>query len=510
MRVPRLYPRLQMRSAGIGRILSLGIAASALAACQLLSGVSGLTFDVTAPQDGAAGDATSDLDASVDAGSDGAAPAVLTIEIHQPELAQVTFAGSLNDVLVGTTSVCTGACTGTKSATVARGSVTIEPKPDVNSEVRFIAPAACRRPGATTGKCTFDFDGTQTVELDVVAHSYAFVRATKVLGNLTGSGLPGADAACTTDANDAGLPGTYVAWLSDSGTNAGDRLAGSRGFIRVDGKPFADSVASLKKGAIFYPLSLDQTGTRVGLDDRVFTGSIGSGKYGLYSCADWASSTTGFAGAGYAHASSGEWTNAAGLRGCNESAHIYCFRKGRDVPLTLASPPAVHRTAFVSTAFIPTGGRAELDARCQSEAEANALPAGTYRAWVATTDAAPQDAFSTSPNLGGWYRPDSLPVFADPQTVKDAAAVLDAPLTQLADQSFVTDFPRQTSVATGMTFFTDAAAVGLGFTCGDWTDTSSSSYGAAGNAAFADSRATYFGAALEPCNIARSVYCLQK
>ncbi|MBA3541511.1 MAG: hypothetical protein H0T79_18000, partial [Deltaproteobacteria bacterium] len=41
-------------------------------------------------------------------------------------------------------------------------------------------------------------------------------------------------------ASEAQLPGTFVAWLSLGATDARDRLAGARGFERIDGLAIAD------------------------------------------------------------------------------------------------------------------------------------------------------------------------------------------------------------------------------------------------------------------------------
>src|SRR5690606_4557544 len=66
-------------------------------------------------------------------------------------------------------------------------------------------------------------------------------------------GLAGGDAICAARAEAAGLPGTYVAWLSTATVDARDRLGSARGWRRVDGEPFADTVEDLASGKIFYP-----------------------------------------------------------------------------------------------------------------------------------------------------------------------------------------------------------------------------------------------------------------
>ncbi|HYL59494.1 MAG TPA: hypothetical protein VEU51_11520, partial [Candidatus Acidoferrales bacterium] len=64
-----------------------------------------------------------------------------------------------------------------------------------------------------------------------------FVTSSTFDGNL--GGQAGADADCASLASGAGLAGTFKAWLSTSGLNAKDKLGSARGFVRIDGQPFA-------------------------------------------------------------------------------------------------------------------------------------------------------------------------------------------------------------------------------------------------------------------------------
>src|SRR5690606_988458 len=58
-----------------------------------------------------------------------------------------------------------------------------------------------------------------------------FVTSTQHVAQDLG-GLEGADRICADRAAAAGLPGTYVAWLSTRTVDARDRLAGARGWVR--------------------------------------------------------------------------------------------------------------------------------------------------------------------------------------------------------------------------------------------------------------------------------------
>lgn len=91
----------------------------------------------------------------------------------------------------------------------------------------------------------------------------AFVTSTTYNGDL--GGLAGADQKCQALAEAAGLPANvYKAWLSTSNENAKDRLGSARGWVRKDGKPFADTVADIVSGKIFHPLRIDENGADTG------------------------------------------------------------------------------------------------------------------------------------------------------------------------------------------------------------------------------------------------------
>src|SRR5215510_6780649 len=85
--------------------------------------------------------------------------------------------------------------------------------------------------------------GDDTAALEGAAN-LVFVTSQHVIAGQLGS-LAAADAVCNESAANAGLPGVYVAWLSTSATNAIDRLAGARGWVRPDGRPFADTSADI-------------------------------------------------------------------------------------------------------------------------------------------------------------------------------------------------------------------------------------------------------------------------
>ena len=88
---------------------------------------------------------------------------------------------------------------------------------------------------------------TEVLELSLLVvdtEKIVFVTRQDFTGNL--GGLSGADDKCNTAATAGGLPGTYTAWLSDSGNDAKDRVTQSAlPYLRTDGVRVADNFADI-------------------------------------------------------------------------------------------------------------------------------------------------------------------------------------------------------------------------------------------------------------------------
>lgn len=257
-------------------------------------------------------------------------------------------------------------------------------------------------------------------------HNYAFVSSvTFVPGELGSADL--ADVECQTLAEAAGLDGAYVAWLSTTSTDAKSRLAGARGWVRPDGRPFVDDVTDLINGRTLFPLRVDEWGQDV--DDALVvtaTDEVGvrftDADHGT--CEDWTNANPALAtSGGVSDAGDAYWTQWDSLPlGCDAPAHLYCF--GTDASAPLDFEPTVGRVAFVSTQpLLPSVGLDVADSLCASEAGQGGL-AGEFRALMATDTATAIDRF----DLGGaaWVRPDGVPV------VEDAADLGQAILAPIA------------------------------------------------------------------------------
>jgi hypothetical protein len=240
-----------------------------------------------------------------------------------------------------------------------------------------------------------------------VAASYepanrVFVSSTRSNGNI--GGVAAADARCAALAQGVGLEGEFRAWLSTAAVSAIDRVAGSRGWVRLDDKGVADAPQDLLQGRLYYPIRLDESGRDVGDILTTWTGTDGTGRLLVgQSCDDWTSNVALFGATG-----TPSWLGTGftfgGSTTCGEERPIYCFEVGRTV--RIAPTPAEGRLAFVTRAGFATGsGSAAADALCQSEAVA-AQRSGSFKAVIATTEASPASRF----DLGGppWVRVDGI------------------------------------------------------------------------------------------------------
>src|SRR5262249_52319625 len=91
--------------------------------------------------------------------------------------------------------------------------------------------------------------------------------------------LAGADALCQTRAPAGGLPGAYLAWLSDSTIWPAARFrcrAGecSQGYIRVDGVVVANDWDDLIDGNLANPISVSELNTTVAAPTKTWTATF--------------------------------------------------------------------------------------------------------------------------------------------------------------------------------------------------------------------------------------------
>ena len=282
--------------------------------------------------------------------------------------------------------------------------------------------------------CSITMSSAQTVNYTATGNNIVFLTAAAKSADL--GGLTGAISLCNTAAADAGLPGHYVPWLATTAASAATGLGSARGWIRVDGLPFADTVGTpggysgLINGQIFYPPGVDAYGS-VSTAGNAWTGAEADGA-AVDTCGDWTTSSVSFGRQGSVVGGTGVWTDEFS-RGCSEPASIYCL--GTDLTTPIDAFPQTGRHAFLSKAsFNPSTGLAGADEICQNEANSAGLPnAGHFRALLASLGAAAISRFDLTG--AAWIRPDGVRITTAASNI--GSGPLLATISQLADGEYV-------------------------------------------------------------------------
>jgi hypothetical protein len=407
-------------------------------------------------------------------------------------LPTATPSGGATPTPTTTLAPATATATGTTSPAVATPTVIATPTatpvlatPSVTPEVTGAATAT---PPTATATVTPTPTATPTAAASPLPFNLVFVTSTAHAANF--GGLAGGDAICATRAAAAGLAGTFVAWLSDSGTNADTRLGTARGFVRVDGLPFADQVSDITGNKIWHAIRIDETGADAGAAE-VWTGTLPNGSESVGGdCGDW-TSTLGSGLDGSASGGPASWTNRQNVS-CNGARRLYCFQ----IDETSALVPSVTggKVAFVSLAtFTPGGGLAAADAICASEGGAG------YQALLATTTASAASRFTAAPT---YVRPDGIAIASGATLF--AGDILASGIWQ-----------RQSGVylsSSSEIVWTGAATPGVlgsaASTCDDWTSTVSTT-ATIGAATLSDSQWWNFNSNGN-CATPRHLYCVEE
>lgn len=141
--------------------------------------------------------------------------------------------------------------------------------------------------------------------------------------------LADADGICQQLATDAGLSGTYKAWLSDEFESPSSRFSQSAApYVLTDGTLVAAGWSDLtdctNPNCLHHTIDLDQNQAPAA-GDYAWTGTTQSGEVDLAegTCLGWTSSDGG--GAAGRVESLGGWTSVLYGRYCGLSLHLYCF-----------------------------------------------------------------------------------------------------------------------------------------------------------------------------------------
>ena len=219
----------------------------------------------------------------------------------------------------GCASTCAGCCDG--SGVCQPGTTATTCGSGGAACVVCAGPEAC-----TSGRCLVPACGSGGT-------CRVFVTSTTYDGNL--GGLSGADQKCQERAQAAGLPGTYLAWLSDRlGNSPSTRFAHASGpYQRVDGVTVANNWADLTDGLLGAPINVMELRTVVGDPTLAWTHTLTSGAEDQRSssanhCLHWSTNdTSSFLGdTGSAIHSGLSWTQYGPIF-CSHVRRLYCFQQ---------------------------------------------------------------------------------------------------------------------------------------------------------------------------------------
>ena len=144
-----------------------------------------------------------------------------------------------------------------------------------------------------------------------------------------GDDLANADQHCNAAADEAGLDGFFVAWISTAQTDAIDRLPDDVGpYVLLDGyeTPIAQDKADLVDGSLSAAIHFDEWGNSLdsGTSD-VWTGTFSNGTGSVDNCLNWTVGTSAQDGTqGDLWATDNNWSSRLSPY-CSTSARLYCF-----------------------------------------------------------------------------------------------------------------------------------------------------------------------------------------
>ncbi|MBS2019972.1 MAG: hypothetical protein JST00_44320 [Deltaproteobacteria bacterium] len=136
-------------------------------------------------------------------------------------------------------------------------------------------------------------------------------------------GQAGADAVCNALAKAAGLPGTFIAWLSNkNGPNAVQRLTSPGLWTLVGGVAVATTKTELVSGTLKHAIDRDEKGAVVP-PSKVWTGTGANGLYETNDCDAWSTGNNGRSG--QSDQVNATWTSST-VDDCDQLHRVYCFQ----------------------------------------------------------------------------------------------------------------------------------------------------------------------------------------
>jgi hypothetical protein len=332
------------------------------------------------------------------------------------------------------------------------------------------------------------------------------IFASSTLHPATRGGLAPYDAECNRLASAAGINDAdgqaFVAAMSDSTSSLRERLGGARGWVRLDGLPFADTLASLfDDDVIYYPAAFDELGRKVPAGDEAYnsggglspnTGTLADGSASPDNCGDWSSDGAGLLGTfAQIAAGPGRWIeflsgdcSLAGLQ------RLVCMGRSRSAAIT--RPSSIGKRMW--TVFDYSPGSMTPDQRCQMERPVGVTNAAAF---VAYRD---RPAAAVLSSEASYVRPDGALVGSGADIAR--FEVLTAPWLR-ADGTFN---PVNEAVWSGA--YAPDVVSEPDFDCNEWQSGSDTTSGYVGTYGAGDRR-WFFTLATTACSFARAMYCVE-
>lgn len=355
------------------------------------------------------------------------------------------------------------------------------------------APGTC----GPRRQCSFQMDQSRRVVADFrpADPNLVFVTSQTYPGNL--GGLSAYDAECNRVASAAGLNNAagdgFIAALSDANVSLRQRLGSARGWLRLDGRVFADTVDDLFALRVRHPIDFDELGGALnpGTLTRgvptIWTGTNVNGTSGS-TCNSWTSqSAQDLALAGRGTGGGAVWLSIASFD-CASSLRLACMGTTRAAPAEL--PVVSGKRIWASTNYVP--GSMTPDAKCQSE-----LPAGVANgvAFIGYSNRAAAAVIDEDLN---YVRPDGvlvgtglalldMNVFAGPWIQADGTARNYTGAVRTGGET-----PREVAI----------------YTCDDWQSNGTDVLGGVGDYGVSDLR-FFFTFQAPACNFGFPIYCVE-
>ncbi len=188
-------------------------------------------------------------------------------------------------------------------------------------------------PGQTGAACFHHSDCQSGGCVNNICANFKLVFVTYASYNGDLGGLDGADDKCQTEADAAGLPGVYKAWLSSSTRGPNVRFTRFTGpYRRVDGEIVANDWSDLTDGTIANRIDVAANGVRRYYVQSVWTNTHYEG-HPFYpenpekSCLEWTTSEVGRQTIlGWTDSANQDWTMYTFSQSCFYPRHpLFCF-----------------------------------------------------------------------------------------------------------------------------------------------------------------------------------------